>query len=113
MTRPVSNSSLNYTPYHPSLEQSRADDGTGGAGAVGSGGTQGAGGVPHAPQNVTEHEPDPCVSELMKAVSACGSAYFSGRSSSPATPLAVLNCAANVLDLLECATVDKASAKAR
>jgi hypothetical protein len=107
MTQPVSNWSPSYTPYDPSLEQSRADGGAGGASAVSSGGAEGAGGSPNAQPAPIESQPDPaCVNELMKTIAACGGAYLSTRFPSPATPLAMLNCAANALDFLECVHAD-------
>ena len=113
MTQPVSNSSPNYTPYDPSLEQSRAEGGAGGVSAVGVGGAEGARGAPHAQSPASQSSPDPsCVSELMKTVAACGAAYLSTRVPSPATPLAALNCAANVLDLLACTSAHDAGLKA-
>jgi hypothetical protein len=108
MTQPIgSHSSLNYTPYDPSLEQSQAAWGAGGASSAAPAGTEGAAGVPNVPSAPTEApEPSLCAKELMKTVAACGSAYLSSRVPSPATPLAVLACAANTLDLIECLTAD-------
>lgn len=111
MTRPISPSSQNYTAYDPSLEISRADGGAGGAGgarAVGGGGAEGATSAPPltppAPEEIQPH-PD-CVSELLKTISACGTAYIASRFPSPATPFALINCGGNLLDLIECAQTD-------
>jgi hypothetical protein len=47
----------------------------------------------------------------MKTVAACGAAYLAARVASPTALLAGLNCLGNALDLLECASTDKAEAK--
>lgn len=108
MTQPVSPSSRNYTAYDPSLELSRADGGAGGAHAVGGGGAEGASSAPAAaPPAREETQPHPgCVSELMKTISACGTAAIASRFPSPATPFALINCGGNLLDLLECTQAD-------
>ena len=101
MTQPVGlTQSLSYTPYDPHLELSQGA--IGGSGGGESSGAEGAAGMSNAAP-VLQEDPQ-CMGEMMKTVAACGAAYLASKVPSPLSLLPALNCAANVMDLVECLT---------